>query len=172
MGALSAAHTDPRSHRTTRSGFSRLRTGDIDPHVGARMRERRVMFGLTQQQVADLVGITFRQVYNYERGITGVGSGHLYRIAQVLGVEVGYFFEGTGRGDTFKRVQGRRLLLELARNFVAIPVRRHKEEIVSLARALAEPDNKATRPGETASGSEARRTAQAHAQFYIDGSAH
>jgi transcriptional regulator with XRE-family HTH domain len=87
---------------------------------------------------------TFRQVYNYERGITGVGSGHLYRIAQVLGVEVGFFFEGTGRGDTFTRVQGRRLLLELGRNFVAIPVRRHKEEIVSLARALAAPDNKAT----------------------------
>jgi hypothetical protein len=45
------------------------------------------------------------------------------------------------------RTPGRRLLLELARNFVAIPVRRHKEEIVSLTRALAEPDNKATPAG-------------------------
>jgi transcriptional regulator with XRE-family HTH domain len=104
------------------------------------MRERRIMLALTQKQMADLVGITFQQVYKYERGITGVGSGHLYRIAEVLGVEVGYFFEGTDRGDTFMRTPGRRLLLELGRNFIAIPVRRHKEEIVSLARALAEPD--------------------------------
>jgi transcriptional regulator with XRE-family HTH domain len=103
------------------------------------MCERRIMLGLTQKQMAELAGITFRQVYNYERGITGVASGHLYRIAQVLGVEVGFFFE-TGRGDTFMRTPGRRLLLELARTFVAIPVRRHKEEIVRLARALAEPE--------------------------------
>jgi transcriptional regulator with XRE-family HTH domain len=140
MGALSAAHTGPQSHRNTRSDFSTLRTGDIDRHVGARMRERRIMLALTQKQMAELAGISFRQVYNYERGITGVGSGHLYRIAQALGVEVGYFFEGTDRGDAFMRTQGRRLLLELGRTFIAIPVRRHKEEIVSLARALAEPD--------------------------------
>jgi transcriptional regulator with XRE-family HTH domain len=119
--------------------------GDINRHVGARMRERRIMLAVTQKQLAELIGITRQQVYNYERGITGIGSGHLYRIAQALGVEVGYYFEGTGRGDTFMRTPGRRLLLELARSFIAIPDRRHKEEIVSLARVLAEAENKGAR---------------------------
>jgi hypothetical protein len=59
--------------------------------------------------------------------------------AQVLGVDVRYFFEGIGGDDPFRPTQQQRLLLELARNFMAIPHRRHQEEIVSLVRALAEP---------------------------------
>jgi transcriptional regulator with XRE-family HTH domain len=139
LGALSAAHTDPQFHRSTRSSLSRLRTGDTDRHVAARMRERRIMLGVTQNQLAELVGITRQEVYKYERGVTGVGAGHLYRMAQALGVEVGYPFGSTVRGDTLVRTQGRRLLLELVRSFIAVPVRRHQEAIVSLARALAEP---------------------------------
>jgi len=61
-------------------------------------------------------------------------------LLQALDIDVGYFFKGKGRDDTFMSTrQQRRLLLEFARSFIAIPDRRHQEELVSLARALAEP---------------------------------
>src|SRR4051794_31223821 len=60
------------------------RTQDIDRHVGARVRERRIMMGLTQQQLADLIGVTYQQAHKYERGINRVSAGRLYEIAQVL----------------------------------------------------------------------------------------
>ncbi|HLY58110.1 MAG TPA: helix-turn-helix transcriptional regulator, partial [Stellaceae bacterium] len=51
------------------------RTQDIDRHVGARIRERRIMLGLTQQQLADLIGVTYQQAHKYERGINRVSAG-------------------------------------------------------------------------------------------------
>jgi transcriptional regulator with XRE-family HTH domain len=54
------------------------------------MRERRVMLGLTQQQMADLIGVTYQQAHKYEKGINRVAAGRLYSIARALGVEVGY----------------------------------------------------------------------------------
>jgi DNA-binding XRE family transcriptional regulator len=53
------------------------RTQDIDRHVGARVRERRIMLGLTQQQLADLIGVTYQQAHKYERGINRVSAGRL-----------------------------------------------------------------------------------------------
>jgi transcriptional regulator with XRE-family HTH domain len=58
------------------------------------MRERRIMLGLTQQQMAELIGVTYQQAHKYEKGINRVAAGRLYSIAQALGVDVGYFFEG------------------------------------------------------------------------------
>src|SRR4051794_32727379 len=57
---------------------------EADRHVARRMRERRIMLGLTQQQVAELVGITYQQVHKYEAGGNRVSAGRLYRIAQAL----------------------------------------------------------------------------------------
>ena len=50
--------------------------------------------GLTQQQMADLIGVTYQQAHKYEKGINRVAAGRLYSIARALGVEVGYFYEG------------------------------------------------------------------------------
>src|SRR5690242_5585321 len=75
--------------RTTVSRRAGGRTQDIDRHVGARVRERRIMMGLTQQQLADLIGVTYQQAHKYERGINRVSAGRLYEIAQVLTVPVG-----------------------------------------------------------------------------------
>lgn len=72
----------------------RARAQDVDRHVGARMRERRVMLGLTQQQMAELIGVTYQQAHKYEKGINRVAAGRLYNIAQALGVDMSYFFEG------------------------------------------------------------------------------
>jgi transcriptional regulator with XRE-family HTH domain len=55
------------------------------------MRERRIMLGLTHQQMTELVGVTCQQAHKYEKGINRVAAGRLYSIAQALEVEVGYF---------------------------------------------------------------------------------
>src|ERR671915_151782 len=120
---------------------TRARPQDVDRYIGARIRARRIMLGLTQQQMAELVGVTSQQAHKYEKGINRVSAGRLYRIAQALGVEVSYFFEGLQTADRFVLSLQQQMLLELARNYVNIPVREHREAIVALARALAKPEN-------------------------------
>jgi transcriptional regulator with XRE-family HTH domain len=121
-------------------GPGRSRAQDVDRHVGARMRERRVMLGLTQQQMAELIGVTYQQAHKYEKGINRIASGRLYNIAHALGVEVGYFFEGINDDRSFKPTSQQRMLLDLARNFIAMPNRKYQEAVCGLARALANPD--------------------------------
>ena len=119
----------------------RPRAQDIDRYVGARMRERRIMLGLTQQQMAELIGVTYQQAHKYEKGVNRIAGGRLYTIAQALGVEVGYFYEGMeALPGQFEPTAQQRLVLELSRNFVAISDRRRQEAIGDLARALANPD--------------------------------
>jgi len=113
------------------------RTQDIDRHVGARIRERRIMLGLTQQQIADMIGVTYQQAHKYERAINRISAGRLFEIAQVLGVPVNYFFAGLEQ-DSDRSVSPReRMCLELARNFAQIPNERHQEALSQLARVLA-----------------------------------
>ena len=119
----------------------RSRPQDVDRHVGARMRERRIMLGLTQHQLAELIGVTYQQAHKYEKGINRVAAGRLYSIARALGVEVGYFYEGLQIGDGLVRSPSQRMLLDLARNFLNIPDPRHREAVATLARALAESDD-------------------------------
>ncbi len=76
------------------AGPGRSRAQDIDRHVGARMRERRIMLGLTQQQMAELIGVTYQQAHKYEKGINRIGAGRLFEIARILGVPIYYFYEG------------------------------------------------------------------------------
>jgi transcriptional regulator with XRE-family HTH domain len=123
----------------TKAAPRRARAQDVDRHVGARMRERRVMLGLTQQQMAELIGVTYQQAHKYEKGINRVAAGRLYNIAQALGVDVSYFFEGLGRDKASSVTPQQRMLLELARNFISISERKHQDAICSLARALSAP---------------------------------
>jgi transcriptional regulator with XRE-family HTH domain len=58
------------------------------------MRDRRVMLGLTQQQMAELISVTYQQAHKYEKGINRVAARRLYKIAKALGVDVSCFFEG------------------------------------------------------------------------------
>jgi transcriptional regulator with XRE-family HTH domain len=119
---------------------TRSRPQDVDRYVGARMRERRIMLGLTQQQMAELIGVTYQQAHKYEKGINRIAGGRLYQIAKALGVDVSYFYDGIGgHSSDFKPTPQQRLLLELARNFTALPSRRHQEAICSLVRALVDP---------------------------------
>ena len=116
---------------------STSRTQDIDRHVGARIRERRIMLGLTQQQLGDLIGVTYQQAHKYERAINRVSAGRLFEIAQVLSVPVSYFFDGLEQDHDRSATPRERMCLELARNFAQIPNERHQEALSLLARVLA-----------------------------------
>src|SRR5215468_8124762 len=113
---------------------STSRTQDIDRHVGARIRERRIMLGLTQQQLADMIGVTYQQAHKYERGINRVSAGRLFEIGRVLGVPVAFFYEGIDGAQQPQVSERQRMCLELARNFSSITNERHQEALTQLAR--------------------------------------
>ena len=114
------------------------RASSIDRHVGARIRERRIMLGLSQQQMADMIGVTYQQAHKYERGINRISAGRLYEITRVLNVPITYFFEGLDINEDDESMNPRqRMCLELARNFASISNQRHQEALSQLARALA-----------------------------------
>jgi transcriptional regulator with XRE-family HTH domain len=116
----------------------RQRPQDADRHVGARLRARRLRLGLTQQGLAELIGVTCQQAHKYEKGVNRIAAGRLYTIAQALGVEVGFFYDGIGaEPDAFAPTAKQRRLLELSRSFGSITSRRQQEALCSLARALA-----------------------------------
>jgi transcriptional regulator with XRE-family HTH domain len=109
-------------------------------YVSRRVRERRIMLGLTRQQMAELIGASYTQAYNYEKGVSRVPAPRLYRIASALGVHVDYFFEGLhGYSRTFAETPQQRMLLELARNFIGISTRKQQEEVIALTQTLAAP---------------------------------
>lgn len=114
------------------------RATDTDRHVGMRIRERRIMLGLSQQQMAEMIGVTYQQTHKYERGINRISAGRLFEIAQVLKVPVSYFFEGLNEepGETDLPTR-QRMCLELARNFAQIDSEKHQEALSQMARALA-----------------------------------
>ena len=76
----------------------RSRALDVDRYVSMRIRQRRIMLGLTQQQMAELIGVTDQQAHKYETGINRISAGRLYQIARALGVEISYFFEDVEPG--------------------------------------------------------------------------
>jgi transcriptional regulator with XRE-family HTH domain len=69
----------------------------IDRSIGARIRERRNELGVTQRELADAVAVTFQQVQKYEEATNRITAGRLYEFANVLDVEIGYFFENAER---------------------------------------------------------------------------
>jgi transcriptional regulator with XRE-family HTH domain len=128
----------PFDNENTMNLKSTVRATDVDRFVGGRIRERRVMLGLSQQQMADMIGVTYQQAHKYERGINRISAGRLYEIAQVLRVPVSFFFDGIeGRSAEEELTVRQRMCLELARNFTQIPSERHREALSQLARALA-----------------------------------
>ena len=67
--------------------------GLIDVHVGARLRQRRTLLGMTQTHLGDALGMSFQQVQKYERGTNRISAGRLFYLSGVLDVPVEYFFD-------------------------------------------------------------------------------
>jgi transcriptional regulator with XRE-family HTH domain len=124
----------------------RSRALDVDRYVSLRIRQRRIMLGLTQQQMAELIGVTYQQAHKYETGINRISAGRLYQIARALGVEISYFFEDVepsgGNARSQELMPQQRMLLELARNFASIKNRKHQAALCHLARVLSDSENR------------------------------
>lgn len=120
----------------------------VDLHVGQRIRLRRKSIKVSQEALAEILGITYQQVQKYERATNRVSASKLLAISRALGVPVGYFFEGLSAANEGGPVEDlaitQRLLsekggLELAKAYLAIPSDKVRRHLVSLAESLAEP---------------------------------
>jgi transcriptional regulator with XRE-family HTH domain len=119
---------EPQSHRATM----------VDLHVGRRIRERRVMMGLSQQQLARIIGVTYQQAHKYERGLNRISAGRLFAVAQALAIDPTWFFEGMSAEAAVEEIPPRqRMQLELMRNFASITDEKQQEAISNMARSLA-----------------------------------
>ncbi|HEY2707315.1 MAG TPA: helix-turn-helix transcriptional regulator [Caulobacteraceae bacterium] len=125
----------------------------VDLHVGARIRLRRRMQGVSQEKLADALGLTFQQVQKYERGANRVSASKLYEIASALRAPISYFFDGLAdpsedgaeSRDSDEQTLHAFLMtaegLELARLFPEIPRGRVRRRILELLRALTGDDD-------------------------------
>jgi len=68
----------------------------IDAQVGNRVRIRRMLIGMSQERLGDMLGLTFQQVQKYEKGVNRIGAGRLFEIARILGVPIDFFYDGVG----------------------------------------------------------------------------
>ncbi|MBF0326014.1 MAG: helix-turn-helix transcriptional regulator [Alphaproteobacteria bacterium] len=131
------------------------RPNPIDGHVGARIKLRRTLLGMSQEKLGEALGLTFQQVQKYERGANRVGASRLFDLSRILDVPVGFFFNDmpeeiealspaatAATGYTAPAMvedpMNRREVLELVRAYdrVPAPVRRRVYELV---KAMGEP---------------------------------
>ena len=100
-------------------------TKHIDRYVGERIRQRRTEIGLTQEQLAEALEVSYQQIQKYETGANRISAGRLFELAGKLDVEMGYFFEGlTAEGAQGVAAPGhggrQRSTIEIARSFSQI----------------------------------------------------
>lgn len=123
----------------------------VDIHVGRRLRARRTILGMSQEDLGETAGVTFQQIQKYERGMNRIGSSRLYNFARTLGVNVSYFFddyseETDGKGfaedaDTFliENVDNKEIL-SLVRCYQSIEDKKVRRKMLSLIRSLSGTD--------------------------------
>ena len=123
----------------------------IDRHVGLRIRMRRKELGISQERLAESIGLTFQQVQKYERAANRVSASKLWEMSRALSTNIGYFYEGLGEaietpGSNLPRESMQNFLMtpegiELAAVFPKIAKGRVRRKILDLVRAMAgEPD--------------------------------
>src|SRR3954464_6209480 len=78
---------------STTAGEKEGRASPIDAHVGARIRLRRTLLGMSQERLGESLGLTFQQVQKYERGVNRVGASRLFDLSRVLDVPISFFFD-------------------------------------------------------------------------------
>ncbi len=117
----------------------------VDVHVGKRVRHRRWLIGMTQQQLAERVGIKFQQIQKYETGANRISASRLWDIAEALDVPVSFFFEGleeAAKPEADKPavpadLMGDKEALDLVRSYYSIP-ENQRRRLFELARVLSD----------------------------------
>ncbi len=130
------------------------RANSLDAHVGVRLRHRRTLMGMSQEKLADALGITFQQVQKYERGVNRIGASRLYDLGNILEVPISFFFEGlvanqksskkTARGVAAPKSKyvveppsNDREILELVRAYKAISSPEMRKSVLDMVRSLS-----------------------------------
>ena len=117
---------------------------DIDLHLGRRLRRRRRLLGLTQQQLAGVVGVRFQQIQKYECGANRISAARLWRISAALEVPVSYFYDGLAEGARCEtngeqheggEVLARKETLDLVRAYYQLG-ERPRRRLLDLAKSL------------------------------------
>lgn len=114
---------------------------DIDLHLGRRLRRRRRLLGLTQQQLAGVVGVRFQQIQKYECGANRISAARLWQLSQALDVPVGYFYDGVAggqagaNGEGGGEVQARKETQDLIRAYYQLG-ERPRRRLLDLAKSL------------------------------------
>jgi transcriptional regulator with XRE-family HTH domain len=135
------------------------RANPIDAHVGSRVRLRRMLLGMSQEKLAEKLGLTFQQVQKYEKGVNRIGASRLFELAQLLGVRVDFFYEdapslegGVAVAPGFADQGGENYIvdflnsregLELNRAFTRIGDAKVRRSVIDLVKSIASDDTPA-----------------------------
>lgn len=114
--------------------------GDIDVMIGDRIRQRRILNGMTQEQLGAALGISYQQIQKYETGANRVSAGRLYIIARTLGTPPGMFFDDIGdTGDVSDEdvTSTSRFAIECVRNLSRIKDTKLRSAVLTMVRALS-----------------------------------
>jgi transcriptional regulator with XRE-family HTH domain len=151
MFYMSAASSVAKKHNRRIHG-----PDPVDVYVGARLRLRRNLTGMSQEQLGKSSGLTFQQIQKYERGTNRMGASRLYQLARLLNVPVAYFFEDMPQAQTKQpglsdaeqaplanaphedsQILQRRETLELIRAYYRITDPRQRRKVYDLIKSMA-----------------------------------
>ena len=104
----------------------------VDIYVGQKLRMRRKMLGLSQNQLGKKIGVTFQQIQKYEKGINRMGSSRLHEIATILLLPISYFFDGYDENP----IEEDKQLIKLCKHFLKIKEKGLQDSVINLAKSL------------------------------------
>ncbi len=125
----------------------------IDVHVGGRVRLRRTMVGMSQDKLADSLGLTFQQIQKYEKGVNRIGASRVFEISRILGVPIQFFFDDydadTGRSYGFAEAgpdDGAAMMellnspegVQLCKHFASITDPKIRKRVLELVKSLSD----------------------------------
>lgn len=132
----------------------------IDIHVGGRVRLRRTMLGMSQDKLAESLGLTFQQIQKYEKGVNRIGASRVFEISRILGVPIQFFYDDydadTGRSYGFAESgpdEGAAMMellntpegVQLCKHFASITDPKIRKRVLELVKSLSDGDPAAAR---------------------------
>ena len=114
--------------------------------VGNRVRIRRMLIGMSQERLGDLLGLTFQQVQKYEKGINRIGAGRLFEISRILDVPIDFFYDGVSSSVEGFAENGAPVMefvsssegLQLSLAFMKIKDPKVRKRVLELVKSLSE----------------------------------
>lgn len=126
----------------------------VDIHVGKQIRTQRSLLGMSQQKLAESIGLTFQQVQKYERGTNRVSAGRLYQFSKLLNVPISYFFDQYGEAKSSygfsdneqaafgeEDLMQKKETLELVRVYYSVQDEQKRKSILKFIKSMAEDES-------------------------------